>query len=191
MPGYSLVLSWIALDFAAGGRCTEAERMAERAMYQDAKSCGAVATWALADVFDAEGRTAEGISKLAGDGVQYYEGSGLYFFDERLASYGARFLLDREGLGEGRSPFRMYDTAFDRVLHYSGYAHGRPWAKPQRRALRARRELMLESIGESAKSFFGQMFGRKDTALVPDKEKLKPAVDEPAEAKLTLEDVLA
>jgi hypothetical protein len=34
------------------------------------------------------------------------------------------------------------------------------------------------------------MFGGKDTALVPDKEKLKPAVDEPAEEKLTLEDVL-
>ena len=191
MPGYALVLSWIALGFAAGGRFAEAEQMAERAIYQDAKSSGAVATWALAHVFDAEGRIAEGISKLAGDGVKHYEGSGLFFFDGRLASYGARFLLDREGLGAGRSPLRMYDTAFDRVLHYSGYAHGRPWTKPLRRAPRARRERMMESVGQSTRSFFGQLFGGKDAELVPEKQEIKRAVDEPASDKLTLEDVLA
>lgn len=193
MPGYSLVLSWIALGFAAGGRFTEAERIAERTIYQDAKSCGGVATWALANVYDAEGRTAEAISKLTGDGVKYYEESGLFFFDGRLASYGARFLLDREGMGKGRSPLRFYDTAFDRVLQYSGYAHGKPFVAPQRRAPRARTERMMESVGQGAKSFFGQVFGGgKDTESISDKhETMEPTVDEPATTKATLEDVLA
>lgn len=186
IPGYSLVLSWIALGFAVGGRFTDAERLAERALYQDAKTCGPVATWALAHVFDAEGRTAEAISKLTGDGVQYYEESGLVFFDGRLASYGARFLLDREGLGEGRSPLRIYDTAFDRVLHYSGYALGHPWTKPQRRAPRARREIMKES----AKSFFGQVFGGGQESDKHDTVEQVMATER-AEEKATLEDVLA
>lgn len=189
MPGYSLVLSWIALGFAAGGRFVEAERLADRAIYQDAKSCGAVATWALAHVFDSEGRTAEGISKLSGDGVKYYETSGLLFFDGRLASYGARFLLDREGLGEGRSPLRMYDTAFERVLRYSGYSHGRPWTSPQRRVPRARTEQLMESIGQEAKSFFGQLFGGKDSE--PVQESKQGGNEPPADSRPTVEDVLA
>ncbi len=181
MPGYSLALSWIALGFAAGGRFTDAERLAERAIYQDAKTCGPVATWAFSHVYDAEGRTAEAISKLAGDGVKYYEEGGLSFFDGRLASYGARFLLDREGHGEGRSSLRMYDTAFDRVLQYSGYANGNPWSQPQRRTPRTRREVMKES----AKSFLGRVFGGRNEETVED-----VVQDEKIQGKATLEDVL-
>lgn len=187
MPGYSLVLSWIALGFAAGGRFAEAERIAERAIYQDAKSCGAVGSWALAHVYDAEGRASEGISKLSGDGVKYYETAGLLFFDGRLASYGARFLLDREGMGEGRSPLRMYDTAFERVLRYSGYSNARPWTTPIRRAPRARSEKLMESVGHGAKSFFGQLFGGAKT-----EEPVPVDLETPASSgKPNLEDVLA
>ena len=186
------MLSWIALGFAAGGRFPEAERMAERALYQDAKSCGAVSTWALAHVYDSEGRCAEAISKLTGDGVKYYETSGLFFFDSRIASYGARFLLDREGMGEGRSPLRIYDTAFDRVLQYSGYAAGMPLTKPQRQAPRARTERMMESVGMGAKSFFGQVFGSgKEAKKADKKDEALLSKRNPAIAALSLEDVLA
>jgi hypothetical protein len=190
MPGYALVLSWIALGFAAGGRFPEAERLAERAMSQDAKSCGGVATWALAHVYDAEGRTAEAISRLTGDFAFHYEASGLLFFDGRLRSYGARFTLDREGLGEGRSSLRVYDSNFDRVLQYSGYAYKRPWGKPQRRAPKT--SSLVESAEQSAKSFFGRLFGGKDEESKHDKKETdEPAANSPAQAMLTLEDVLA
>jgi hypothetical protein len=190
MPGYALVLSWIALGLAAGGRFPEAERLAERAMSQDAKSCGGVATWALAHVYDAEGRTAEAISRLTGDFCFHYETSGLLFFDGRLRSYGARFTLDREGLGEGRSALRVYDSNFDRVLQYSGYACKRPWGRPQRRAPKA--STLVESAEQSAKYFFGRVFGGKDNESKPDeKETNEPAANSPAQVMLTLEDVLS
>lgn len=187
MPGYALVLSWIALGFAAGGRFPEAERLAERALSQDAKGCGAVATWALTHVYDAEGRTAEAISRTCGDFAHHYEGSGLLFFDGRLRGYGARFSLDREGLGEGRSSLRVYDANFDRVLQYSGYAHGRPWGKPQRRAPKA--TSLVQSAEQSAKSFFGRVLGgiHEESQY----EMAGPGASGPARAMLAIEDVLA
>ena len=202
MPGYALVLSWIALGFAAGGRFPEAERLAERALYQDAKSCGAVANWALVHVYDAEGRTAEAISRTSGDFAQHYERSGLLFFDGRLRGYGARFSLDREGLGEGRSSLRVYDANFDRVLQYSGYAYGRPWGKPQRRAPKA--TSLVISAEQTAKSFFGRVFGGKHEESQYDKKEMAgtgasgPAqaiagieASGPTQAMLGIEDVLA
>ena len=190
MPGYAQVLSWIALGFAVGGRFPEAERLAEHALYQDAESCGAVAAWALVHVYDAEGRTAEAISRTSGDFSHHYERSGLLFFDGRLRGYGARFSLDREGLGEGRSSLRVYDANFDRVLQYSGYAHGRPWGKPQRRAPKGTG--LVAAAEHTAKFFFGRLFGAKhDESQSEKKEMAATGASGPAQATLGIEDVLA
>jgi hypothetical protein len=77
-----------------------------------------ISSWALAHVYDAEGRTAEGISAFANtDGIKNFESCGVFFFDSILAGYGVRFALDREERGRGKSPaLRLYDDAYERVL---------------------------------------------------------------------------
>ena len=132
MPGHAMTASLIALGFAVGGRDDDGEQMAARAMKQGRSISGALATWAQAHVFDARGRVAEGISALANfDGVSNYEGAGLLFFDSRLAGYGARFSLDREERGRGKSAaLRLYEANFQRVLDYSGFAQRQAWQRP-------------------------------------------------------------
>jgi len=131
-----MVSSLMALGFAVGGRDEYAEIMAERCMTDGRKVCGALATWAQCHVFDARGRVAEGISALANfDGIYNYEGAGFLFFDARLSGYGARFSLDRENRGRGKSTaLRLYEYNFERVLGYSGFAQGLPWHRPMQRA---------------------------------------------------------
>src|SRR3569623_610361 len=106
--------------------------MAARAMKDGKKVAGGLATLAQAHVFDAGGRVAEGISALANsDGISNYEGSGILFFVCRLGGFGARFFLDREERGRGKSKsLRLYAENFQRVLDYSGFSEGRPWIRP-------------------------------------------------------------
>jgi hypothetical protein len=136
MPGHAMVTSLVALGLAVGGRYADAELMAERAMSQGKKTCGGLATWAQCHVFDGRGGVSEGISAMANfDGMQNYEGCGFLFFDCRLSGYGARFSIDREERGRGKSAaLRLYEAAFDRVLRYSGFAEAQPWQHPQLKA---------------------------------------------------------
>lgn len=165
IPGHAMASAYIALGLAVGSRIEEAEQMAARAMKQARKVSGGIASWAQAHVFDAGGRVAEGISALANnDGVANYEGSGLLFFDCRLSGYGARFSLDREERGRGRSKaFRLYQAHFDRVLEYSGFAAGRPWQQPHQRAPIAWVDRKAIEIGEyedeQGSSLMGSLFG--------------------------------
>ena len=155
--------SLMALGFAVGGRDEDAEQMAERAMNQGKSVCGGLATWALAHIYDAKGRVAEGISALANfDGISNYEGSGFLFFDCRLGGYGARFSLDREERGRGKSAaLRLYEANFERVLGYSGFDSGQPWRQPLQRAPLAWTEKKALDGGDIATpSFFDRILGR-------------------------------
>jgi hypothetical protein len=129
------------------------------------KVTGAVATWAQAIVFDAGGRVAEGISACAnGDGIANYEGAGLFHFDCRLGGYGARFALDREERGRGKSAaLRLYERNIERVLDYSGFATGNAWQQPLQRAPLAwteKTEMALEE-GAEAPTFWERISGKK------------------------------
>ncbi len=136
IPGYNTASALIAVGLAAGGRRAEAEPLATFAMEKGEKLAGGVATWALAHIFDAEGRTAEGISACANsDGSRNFEACGFLYFDAVLAGYGARFALDREERGRGRSKaLRLYDNHYDRVLESTGFAAGTLWKEPSKRA---------------------------------------------------------
>lgn len=181
LPGYPMASSLVALGFAVGGRHEEAELMAERAMNQGKKVCGGLATWAQAHIFDAGGRVSEGISALANfDGISNYEGSGLLFFDCRLGGYGARFSLDREERGRGKSAaLRLYEANFERVLGYSGFAKAQPWREPLRRSPLSWSERTAIDGGSSADadsghsgigSFFLNMLGKKKNSKSKEEE---------------------
>jgi hypothetical protein len=169
LPGHALVSSYMALGYAIGGRDEDAERLAEAAMSRNKKVCGAIGTWAKTHIYDHKGRIAEGISATANfDGVSNYEGAGLLFFDSRLGGYGARFALDREERGRGKSAaLRLYEANFERVLDYSGFAEGQPWTQPRQSAPLAWRDpvppLMLEdehgNKTSSVSSLFASWFG--------------------------------
>ncbi len=179
LTGHAVATSWMALGLAVGGRTESAEQLAERSMKQGRKLGGAVATWAQAHIFDAAGRVSEGISAMANyDGIVNYEGAGWMFFDCRLAGYGARFSLDREERGRGTSrALTLYERSFDRVLHYSGFAMGKPWRRPQQPAPIAWKEetrLSLEQ-GESdntqeAMSFWERISGQKKSSAASQKQ---------------------
>jgi hypothetical protein len=163
IPGHAMASSLMAVGLAVGGRHEEAERIAEYAMKQGKSVAGGLATWAQAHVYDASGRTAEGISALANfDGISNYEGSGLFHFDCRLGGYGARFHLDREERGRGTSKaLRIYEENFDRVLEYSGFAHGRPWQRPVQKApLSWSNENKRLESGDEPQSFLSSLFDR-------------------------------
>ena len=110
--------------------------MADASMKQGKKVSGALATWAQTHVFDAGGRVSEAISALANtDGIDNYEGAGFLFFDCRLSGYGARFAMDREERGRGKSAaLRLYANYTERLLDYSGYANRQPWMQPVHKA---------------------------------------------------------
>lgn len=164
IPGHSMVASMMALGFAVNGRDEDAEQMAARAMKQGKSVCGGLATWAQAHVFDTRGRIAEGISALANfDGINNYEGSGFLFFDCRLSGYGARFCLDREERGRGKSAaLRLYEANFERVLGYSGFSQGEAWRQPLQRAPLSWAETKsLDEGVDLSPSFLDKMLGRK------------------------------
>jgi len=124
----------MAVGWAAGGRVAEAEQTIDRS--QRMSVAGALHTWAKAHVYDATGRIAEGISACANhDGTVTYEGAGWLFFEDRLGGYGARFSLDREERGRGKSAaLRLYERHFDRIFDYSGFSKGQLRKKPEQRA---------------------------------------------------------
>ena len=164
LPGHSTVTSLVALGLAVGGRHSEAEQLATFAMDSGKKVSGGIATWALAHIFDAQGRTAEGISACSNsDGTRRFEDCGLLFFDSILGGYGVRFSIDREERGRGKSSaLRLYDNNYERVLDYSGFAAGQAWPKPMRKApfgwVRSKFETS-DSSEDSPKSFMSNLFG--------------------------------
>lgn len=165
LPGHAMVSSYVALGLAVNGRDEEAEAITERSMRESV--AGALATWAQAHIFDARGRVAEGISALANfDGIRNYEGAGFLFFDCRLSGYGARFSLDREERGRGKSAaLRLYESNFERVLNYSGFGVGQPWERPVQQAPLAWKDPTLLDDGKASSggsSLFGRIFGREE-----------------------------
>jgi hypothetical protein len=160
IPGYSTALSLIALGAAVGGRHDLAERLALETINKGEKLAGGIATWALAHVYDAEGRTAEGISCSANtDGIKNFENCGLLFFDTILGGYGVRFALDREERGRGRSAaLRLYDNNYERLLDDSGFARGQLALNPMRRAPVGWQKSSFDRGGK-AKRFVSDLFG--------------------------------
>ena len=161
IPGYNIACSWQAVGLAVGGRREEAEQIAERTLSKDKRNTGAITTWALAHIFDAEGRVAEGISYLANhDGIVNYEGAGMLFFDCRLSCYGALYSIDREQRGRGRSAaLRLYDRNFERVLEYSGFSQGKAWTRPQRKAPIAWVQRANDGENSKTANFFKNLLG--------------------------------
>jgi tetratricopeptide (TPR) repeat protein len=156
-PGHSIGTALIAVGYAAGGRYVEAERLAEEALARDDAGAGGVAVWALAAAYDAEGRASEGTSMLGGyDGMQHYEKCGHLFHDSILSGYGARFALDRDAAGAGRSAGRIYESAFQRIIQYDSEPDTIASVKM---APRNQRALMIKHAGGAAKSMFSSLFG--------------------------------
>ena len=165
LPGYNTASSLIAVGLAVGGRRAEAEQMATYSLDKGEKLAGGIATWAMAHVLDAEGRTAEGISACANsDGQRHFEACGFIFFDSILSGYGVRFALDREERGRGRSAaLRLYDNNYERVLDYTGFSKGVTWEKPSRKAPVGWTRSSFEGRNKP-KAFMTDMFGSKDEA---------------------------
>lgn len=163
IPGYNTASSLIAVGLAVGGRRAEAEQMAAYALDKGEKLAGGIATWALAHIFDAEGRTAEGISACANsDGQRHFEACGLIFFDSILSGYGVRFALDREERGRGRSAaLRLYDNNYERVLDCTGFAQGVAWDQPSLKAPVGWKKSKFEK-DTKAKAFMADLFGKQD-----------------------------
>ena len=156
MFGHSLGTALIGLGLAVGGQTMQSEFLVEAKLSLDLQGVGGVAAFALANIYDQEGRVSEGISWLAGyDGVRMYEDCGFLFFNSKLGGYGSRFSLDREGDRVVKA-LRLYDTNFDPVLEYSGYGAGKPLDKPQMRSPKKRAEM----VTEQAQSIFAAVFGR-------------------------------
>ena len=162
IPGYNTVTAAIAVGLAVGGRRSEAEAMAEGVRMKGEKLAGGLSTWALAHVFDAEGRTAEGISACANfDGMIQYEHCGFLMFDACLAGYGVRFALDREERGRGRSPaLRLYDTNYEPILDSSGFSRGILHDEPHRRAPIGWHRSKFERSNR-AQAFMADVFGKE------------------------------
>ena len=172
IPGYSTASALIAVGLAVGGRRTEAETLATFTMGKGEKLAGGVATWALAHVFDTEGRTAEGISACANfDGTSNFEACGLLYFDGILAGYGVRFALDREERGRGRSSaLRLYDNNYERVLDYTGFATGTAWDEPSRKAPIGWRTSQFANPNDP-KNFMQELFGKSSLASTSSRDK--------------------
>lgn len=120
-PGYFIGSSMIALGLSSVGGAGNAvaERLAVVALNKDDDNTGGLASYALAHVFESEGRSSEGNSAIIGsDGAENVEGCGHLFFDSKLMGIGARFALDRDGLDVEKTVVRLYDVSFSRVLSY-------------------------------------------------------------------------
>eukprot|EP00536_Pseudo-nitzschia_multiseries_P004191 jgi/Psemu1/187554/e_gw1.68.109.1 len=171
IPGYYTVSAAIAVGLAVGGRRSEAEPLAEAVRERGEKLAGGMATWALAHVFDAEGRTAEGISACANnDGSVNYEACGFLMFDAVLAGYGVRFALDREERGRGRSPaLRLYDTNYEGILEGSGFSRGILHDEPHRRAPIGWRRSKFEKSNQ-AQAFMAEVFGKEQRQKAAEEE---------------------
>ena len=171
IPGYNTVAAAIAVGLAVGGRRSEAEPLAEGVRGKGERLAGGMATWALAHIFDAEGRIAEGISACANlDGTVHYEACGFLMFDVVLAGYGVRFALDREERGRGRSPaLRLYDSNYEGILEGSGYSKGILHDKPHRRAPIGWRRSQFEKSNR-AQAFMAEIFGKQQQQKVAEEK---------------------
>jgi hypothetical protein len=161
IPGYNTASSLIAVGLAVGGRRAEAEQMATYAMEKGEKLAGGIASWAMAHILDAEGRTAEGISTCANfDGTRNFEACGLLYFDSILGGYGVRFALDREERGRGRSSaLRLYDNNYERIFDYTGFSQGVAWDHPSRKAPVGWQKSKFEGASKP-KTFMTNLFGK-------------------------------
>ena len=168
------------------GRKEEAEQIAERTLSKDKRNTGAITTWALAHLFDSEGRVSEGISYLANtDGIANYEGAGMLFFDCRLSCYGSLFSIDREQRGRGRSmALRLYDRNFERVLEYSGFSQGKAWTRPQRKAPIAWVQRANDGENSKTANFLKNLLGRGS------KEKEQKKIENNTETQIIVKETL-
>jgi hypothetical protein len=162
IPGYNTSASLIALGLAVGGRRSEAEQIATFSMDKSEKLAGGIATWALAHIFDGEGRTSEGISACANsDGSRNFEACGFLFFDTILSGYGVRFALDREERGRGRSAaLRLYDNNYQLMLEQTGFSLGVPPAKVLQPAPVGWRGSPFEKSEKKPESFLSNLLGK-------------------------------
>ncbi len=173
LSSHQIGSAYIALGLAVGGKLSLAERTAEQigAILIDMEGVGGVTAWALAHVFDAEGRVAEGNTQLSTfDGARHYEGCGFLFWDARLALQGAKFTLDREGSNADRSALRRYDENVERILEYCGFtslneskgqSQNRNNIKPiilTHKVPRMKRDGLVKAAEGAAKSFFSGGF---------------------------------
>jgi hypothetical protein len=181
-----IVNAWVALGLAVGaapgggggggsdgsGQSRSAELLAEtchsRAMLHHTASLGGgVATWALAHVYDSGGRMAEGVSHLSSfDGKEFYRECGWLNFHAKLAGYGARFVLDRDGKHGGNSALRVYDEYFHSFASSRLEDYGNPkvplnnWIV--RRAPHKMGSVLVRAvtpIKNATRGLFGSLFG--------------------------------
>lgn len=160
IPGFTIGSSLIALGLAVGGRYREAEQLVDVALSRNNDSSG-VCAWALANIYDCEGRVGEGSSTLTSFGVDYYETCGLLFTDSMLAGIGGRFVLDRDGATADNVAIRLYDEYFGRVLEYSGYVKDNEEPVIMF-APKSHRKMVVESATGAATSVLSQLFGRRE-----------------------------
>jgi len=159
MPGHAVGSSLIAVGFAIGGRYREAEQIVERTKRKDTMGSPGLAVWALAHVYDAEGRISEGASQLSGyDGIQDFADCGFLFFDSILGAYGGRFVLDRDGARADQVALRIYDESFGRILSSTGY-RDRGRGPVLQGVPGGRRERIVRSMGMAASSAWGNVLG--------------------------------
>jgi len=158
LPGHSIGCGLIAVGFAIGGQYRESEQIAEHTMRNDNKMAGGLAAWALAHVYDAEGRVSEGASLLSGfDGMQSFAECGFLFFDSILGGYGGSFVLGRAGASADQATLRIYDENFGRIFEYSGYNEQKS-GPILRYAPLQRHEKLRQSMTKTATSLWGGLF---------------------------------
>ena len=196
LPGYAVVSAMVAVGCAVAGRPVEAEVIADQSM-EGKKTSGAIATWALAHIYDASGRISEGISFLANfDGMSNYEGAGWLLTTDRWATYGARFCLDREERG-GRfqsSALRLYENHVSTVLETSGYAMPDYSPQPRQQApmgwldhTKSRKVLLEATKSKKEKSWYDQLFGTSEKENEGKKEE-EEEDDEETRFEIVVED---
>ena len=183
---------------AVGGRYREAEQLVDIALQRDTGGSAGICAWALAHVYDSEGRVSEGTSLFTGYGTEYYENCGFMFFDSMMAGVGGRFVLDRDGTSADKVSFRLYDQSFGRVLEYSGYTdvNEGPVLRP---VPNTRRKRLVDSATGAATSVMSRLFGNNNETKTTSKVKEEgesenetvtvSTIDEPV-APPTLEGIL-
>ncbi len=192
IQGHAIGSSLIAVGLAVGGRYREAEQLVDVALQRDSGGASGICAWALAHIYDCEGRVSEGTSTLTGFGVEYYESCGFLFFDTMLASVGGRFVLDRDGARADTVSMRLYDEYFGRILKYSGYDYlenGPAFHKsPQ-----SRRKMVINSAAGAASSVLNRLFGQNQTEETNSSEDKdgKAAIQLDSNNAPSLEDILA
>jgi len=208
ISGYNVAFSWVSLGLALGGKYREAETMAQSALGADSSSTGGISTATLCTVYDAEGRITEGCSLLIGyDGIQNYKDCGWLTFDCKLAGYGARFILDRDG-GDygGDTALRVYDDYFSQrlattstTINHSPTQRASPQKTPSLvsravQAGKAKGKTVLQSmfgIGDSKDHHHNDNFSNNpfhDTIKQPNTQ--KPYIQQSASFRSSLEDLL-